>query len=441
MERKDVSVNCHSTRDGKECDTFLSPCSEKNRVWTAILELRSYYLIQVMVAEERRAVRVGMVGGGPGAGITETHRMAMRLDDRYVLMAGVFSQNREKSLAAARRLRISENRVYPDYVAMAAAESKREDWIEVVGIVTQTDSHCEIAKRFLEAGIHVICDKPLYLLVAEAKELNALAENGGLILCLTHNYSGYAVVRHAARMVRNGDLGQIRVVQAEHASGWAAKLLERGEHPQAAWRSDPSLLGASVLYDLGTHVHPLARFITGLEVTEVVAELSQIISGRVIKDNANLLLWFSNGARGTLWASMAAVGNEHGLRIRVYGDRGSLAWRHEDPHHLRYCSIDGPPQILARADWLSPDACRWTRVGLGPPEGFFEAFANLYTAVADALLAKAEGQSYAKSELGFPDVSDGVNLRRGLCGSCHAFLRGRRCLDRDRNQLRQRLKG
>jgi predicted dehydrogenase len=164
-----------------------------------------------------------------------------------------------------------------------------------------------------------------------------------------------------------------------------------------------------VLFDLGTHAHQLARFVTGLEVTEVAAELSQIVAGRAIKDNANLLLRFSNGARGALWASMAAIGNEHGLRIRVYGDRGSLAWRHEEPCHLRFCPIDGPPQILAQgADWLSPEAKRWTRAGLGHPEGFFESFANLYTEVAEVILAKTEGKSYQKAELGFPDASDGA---------------------------------
>ena len=164
-----------------------------------------------------------------------------------------------------------------------------------------------------------------------------------------------------------------------------------------------------MLFDLGTHAHQLARFVTGLEVTEVAAEMSQIVAGRAIKDNANVLLRFSNGARGTLWASMAAIGNEHGLRIRVYGDRGSLSWHHEDPCHLRYCPIDGPPQILAQgADWLSPEASRWTRVGLGHPEGFFESFANLYTEVAEVILAKSEGRAYAKAELGFPDARDGV---------------------------------
>jgi predicted dehydrogenase len=364
-----------------------------------------------MMKEETRRIRVGMVGGGPGAGIAETHRIAMRLDDKCVLIAGVFSRDSEKSLGAARLLRIDQERVYPDYSVMAEVESKREsDGIDVAVIVTRTDSHFEIAKKFLQSGIQVICDKPLCLSLTEAKELKRLAEEKELILCLTHNYSGYAMVRHAARMVRNGDLGKVCVVQAEHASGWAAKLLEKQGHPQAAWRTDPVLSGdASVLFDLGTHAHQLARFVTGLEVTEVAAEMSQIVQGRAIRDNANLLLRFSNGARGTLWASMAAIGNEHGLRIRVYGDRGSLAWHHEDPCHLRYCPLDGPQQILAQgADGLSAEAKRWTRAGLGHPEGFFESFANIYTEVAEAILAKSEGRAYIKDELGFPDASDGA---------------------------------
>jgi predicted dehydrogenase len=371
-----------------------------------------------MATEAARKVRVGMVGGGHGAGIAETHRTAMRLDDRYELASGVFSRDREKTLAAARQLRIDPQRVYPDYTIMASAEAKRKDRIDAVVIVTPTASHYEIAKVFLETGFNVICDKPLCLSLAEARELKNLADKGGLILCLTHNYSGYAMVRHAAWMVRNGRLGEVRVVQVEHASGWAAKLLEKEGHKQAAWRTDPGLLGdASVLYDLGTHAHQLARFVTGLEATEVATELSQIVQDRAIKDNANLLLRFSNGATGTLWASMAAVGNEHGLRIRVYGTRGSLSWYHEDPHHLSYSPIDGPTQILAQgAEWLSEEARRLTRAGLGHPEGFFEAFANLYTEVADALLAKAAGEPYTKPELGFPDASDGV---RGV-----AFVEG-----------------
>jgi predicted dehydrogenase len=364
-----------------------------------------------MMTEETRRIRVGMVGGGPGAGIAETHRTAMRLDDKCVLIAGVFSRDSQKSRGAARLLRIDPDRVYPDYRVMAEVESKREsDGIDVAVIVTRTDSHFEIAKKFLQSGIQVICDKPLCLSLTEAKELKRLAEEKELILCLTHNYSGYAMVRHAARMVRDGDLGKVCVVQAEHASGWAAKLLENQGHPQAAWRTDPVLSGdASVLFDLGTHAHQLARFVTGLEVTEVAAEMSQIVQGRAIKDNANLLLRFSNGARGTLWASMAAIGNEHGLRIRVYGDRGSLAWHHEDPCHLRYCPLDGPEQILAQgADGLSAEAKRWTRVGLGHPEGFFESFANIYTEVAGAIIAKSEGRPYTKAELGFPDATDGA---------------------------------
>jgi predicted dehydrogenase len=379
-----------------------------------------------MNGETQRKVRVGMVGGGPGSGIAETHRTAMRLDDRYTLVAGVFSQNREKSLITGRKLQIDTDRLYSDYTEMANLESKRKDKIDAVTIVTQTDSHYKIAKKFLKSGINVICDKPLCLALSEAKELKKLADDAGLILCLTHNYSGYAMVRHAARMVRNGDLGEIRVVQAEHASGWGAKLLEKEGHPQAAWRTDPVVLGdASVLLDLGTHAHQLARFITGLEVTEVAAELSQIVRGRAIKDNANLLLRFSNGATGSLWASMAAVGNEHGLRIRVYGNSGSLSWHHEDPHHLRYYPIDGAPQILAQgADWLSEDARRLTRVGLGHPEGFFEAFANLYTEVADALLAQADGKKYVKAELGFPDGSDGARGIAFVEGAMASYVAG-----------------
>ena len=365
-----------------------------------------------MAIEAFRKVRIGMVGGGPGAGIAETHRTAMRLDDRYEIAAGVFSRDSEKSLFAAKKLGIPRDRVYPDFVTMSEAESRRkDDRIDAVVIVTPTASHYEIARKFLQAGINVICDKPLCLKLTEAKELKALVEQKALVFCLTHNYSGYAMVRHAARMARNGDLGKVKVVQVEHASGWASRLLEREGLPQAVWRTDPDVLGdASVLYDLGTHAHQLCRFVTGLEVTEVAAEMNQIVEGRAIKDNANVLLRFSNGARGTLWASMAAVGNEHGLRIRVYGDRGSLAWHHENPQYLRYCPIDCAPQMLAQgADWLSADARRWTRVGLGHPEGFFEAFANLYTDVADALLAKADGKAYAKTDLSFPEVTDGAH--------------------------------
>src|SRR5260370_16116138 len=218
-----------------------------------------------MASQEQRKVKVGMLGGGAGAGIADTHRRAMRLYDRYELVAGAFSGDREKSLAAARQLRIHAERIYSDYTTMAAAEAKREDRIDAVVIVTPTASHYEIVKVFLEAGINVICDKPLCLSLAEARELKTLADSGQVIFCLTHNYSGYAMVRHAAWIVRNDRLGQIRVVQAEHASGWAVKLLEQEGHKQAAWRTDPCLLAdASVLYDLGTHAHQLARLITGL---------------------------------------------------------------------------------------------------------------------------------------------------------------------------------
>jgi predicted dehydrogenase len=366
---------------------------------------------------EQKPVRLGMVGGGSASSIGETHRIAIRLDNKCELAAGTFSRDPKKSSLVASRLRISEDRVYPDFEEMAVAESNRPDKIDAVCIVTPTDSHYAIAKRFLECGMHVICDKPLCISLAEAKDLKQLADKTGLLLCLTHNYTGYAMVRQAARMVRDGKLGEVKVVHVEHASGWASKLQddELQEHP--SWRMDPHKLGdSSLLLDLGTHAHHLARFITGLEVVEVAGELSQIVPGRAIKDNAHALLRFGNGARGTLWASMAAIGNEQGIRIRVYGEKGSLEWFHEDPFHLRFHPLDGPSQTLAQGtEWLSEEAQRCTRGGLGHPEGYFEAFANLYSEVADVIREKP----VALNPFGFPVATDGV---KGLA-FVEAFLR------------------
>ena len=371
----------------------------------------------LMATSEDKLVRIGMVGGGPGAGIGETHRIAMRIDDKCQLVAGVFSRDPEKSALIAQQLRIPIGRIYHDYKQMALAESGRTDKIDAVCIVTPTDSHYGIAKTFLEAGINIICDKPLCVSLNEAQELRALAEKAGLLLCLTHNYTGYAMVRQAARMVRNGDLGQIRVVHVEHASGWAAKLQEDEKEKRPSWRMNPALLGeASLLLDLGTHAHHLARFVTGLEITQVAGELSKIVPERRIKDNGQALLRFDNGARGTMWISMAAVGNEQGIRIRVYGDKGSLEWFHEDPFHLRFCSVNGPAQTLAQGtEWLSAEARQWTRGGLGHPEGYFEAFANLYSEVADMIRVK----SVARSPFGVPGAIDGA---KGLA-FVEAFLR------------------
>jgi predicted dehydrogenase len=368
------------------------------------------------MAINERIIRIGMVGGGPGGGIGETHRIAMRIDNQCELVAGAFSRDYEKSLAIAKGLRIPTERTYENYREMADLESKRADKIDAVCIVTPTDSHYEIAKEFLEVGINVICDKPLCISIDEAKQLISLADNGGLLLCLTHNYTAYAMVREAARMVRDGRVGNVRAVHVEHASGWAANLQEDEKQNRPTWRLDPSVRDTSLLLDLGTHAHHLARFVTGLEVTDVAGELSKIVPQRAINDNGNAILRFENGARGTMWISMAAIGNEQGIRIRVFGDRGSLEWFHEDSGHLRYCPVDGPTQTLAQGTkWVSAEARGWTRGGLGHPEGYFEAFANLYSEFADTLLQKTP----TRNPLGFPGPVDGL---KGLA-FVEAFLK------------------
>lgn len=350
----------------------------------------------------------GMVGGGEGADIGKTHRHAMRLDDQFVLSAGVFGRDATASARMADRLGV--DRVYPDYRDMAAAEAARSNGVDVVVIATPNDSHFDIASAFLRAGISVVCEKPLTGDVASAAELVSIASSTGSILAVPHCYSSYAMVRHAAHLVRAGHVGRVRTVVVEHASGWASTPLERDGHKQAVWRTDPDIAGkASVVGDLGTHAYHLLRYITGLDADEVSAELSTLVPGRRTYDNAAVRLRLSNGAPATLWASMAATGNEHGLRIRVFGETGGLEWRHEDPHHLVLRDLDGGTTVLAQGmASLSDDARRLTRPGLGHPEGFLEAFANFYLDLAEMLWARRAGAALAPRELTIPTGIDGL---------------------------------
>jgi predicted dehydrogenase len=333
-----------------------------------------------------------MVGGGRGAMIGAAHRHAMWLDNQYVLAAGVFGRNAVSSAEFAQGLGVE--RVYEDYRRMAEQEAGR---LDLVAVVTPNNTHYEIAKAFLEAGIAVVCEKPLTNDSASAAELVAIAKSSGTILAVPHIYSAYPMVRHAARMVRNGELGRIRFVAAEHASGWASAQIDQ-------WRMDPAIGGmASAVGDVGTHAFHLLRYITGLEATRVSAELSTLVPGRRVFDNATMRLTLSNGAPATVWATMAATGHEHGLRIRVFGDDASLQWRHEDPQHLTVRDPVGGVTVLALGmNTLSDDAARLTRVGLGHPEGFLEAFANFYSDLADML----RGQ--AARELTIPTGVDGL---------------------------------
>ena len=344
-----------------------------------------------------------MVGGGPGAGIGEAHRIAMRMDDRFELVAGAFSRDPVKSRQAGERLGIATERIYGTYLDMAVAESSRDDGAECVAVVTPHASHFEITRTFLERGFHVVCDKPLALSLDHALELHRLSLATQRILALTHNYSGYPMVRQAARLARDGAIGLLRVVQVEHAHG-------KPIAPQRIWRTDPAVAGeASVLLDLGTHAHHIARFATGLEVTAVSANMAKMVPGRTVFDNAHINLRFDNGAVGSLWVSMVAVGQEHGLRIRVFGDSGSLHWHHEDPHHLVHRDSNTTARVLAEGQpGMSSESSRHARVAAGHPEGFFAAFANLYTEVADAIRTRSRGQEIRPQDLGFPTVRDGV---------------------------------
>lgn len=359
-----------------------------------------------------RRVRVGMVGGGPDAGIGPAHRYAMRLDGRYDLVAGVFSRSPAKSARLAMELGLDPCRSYASIEAMAEQEAARPDGIEIATVVTPTDSHYEIVRAFLMHGIPVVCDKPLADRLSDARELVRLCEERDLFVALTHNYTGYGMVRHAARLVKAGMLGPIRMVQVEHASAWGSDAVERTGRKQAVWRTDPTVAGpASVVLDLGTHAHHLVRFITGLEIESVSAEMFTAVPRRDVYDNAFVNLRLSNGARGALWVTMAATGHEHGLRIRVYGSKASLEWRHEDPQHLTVRHAGGRREVhaMGMAD-ISADAERVRRLELGHVEGFIEALGNLYRDIADVIVAN-DGSRVMDSVFAFPTAHDGV---RGL---------------------------
>lgn len=363
-----------------------------------------------MSAPNSRQLVAGMVGGGPGADIGKTHRYAMRLDGHYDLRAGIFGRDRSNSRQVAVGLGVSADRNYADVAEMAAAEAAREDGVDVVVIATPNDSHFQLAKAFLEKRISVVCEKPLTRDSATAAELVRVADQNKAILAVPHCYSAYAMVRQAARMVRDGELGAIRFVDVEHASGWAATPLEELGHKQAGWRTNPDIAGfPSVVGDLGTHAFHLLRYITGLEAERLSGRLQTFVPNRRVFDNATVELELTGNVPARLWASMAAAGHNHGLRIRVYGEKGSLEWQHEDPHHLKVQDLAGATTILTHGlSTLHNDASRLTRVGLGHPEGFLEAFANFYSDLAEALRARRDSTPLPERDLSFPTGIDGL---------------------------------
>lgn len=360
-------------------------------------------------------IRLGMVGGGQGAFIGAVHRIAARMDGEFQLVAGALSSNPERAKASAAELGLDPDRSYGSFAEMAKAEAKRPDGIEAVAIVTPNNVHYPAARAFLEAGIHVICDKPLASNLADAKKLAALVEKTGKVFVLTHNYTGYPMVRQAREMVARGQLGDIRVVQAEYPQDWLTEAIENTGQKQASWRVDPKQAGVGgALGDIGTHAYNLARFVSGLELDSLSADIDSFVAGRVLDDNAHVLLRFkakgnAPAAKGMIWASQVAPGHENGLKLRIYGTKGGLEWTQADPNYLWYTPYGQPKQLLTRAGaGAMPVAARVTRVPSGHPEGYLEGFANIYQEAARAIRAAGRKGGKPGKEVIFPTVQDGV---------------------------------
>lgn len=358
-------------------------------------------------------IPLGMVGGGQGAFIGNVHRIAARLDGAFRLVAGAFSSTPEKSRASGAELGLDPARVYDDYRRMAIREARRKDGIRAVAIVTPNHMHAGPAIEFLKRGIHVICDKPLTATPAEAKKLAQAAERSKALFVLTHNYTGYPLVRQARAMVARGDLGALRLVQVEYLQDWLTEPAEAAGSKQAEWRVDPARAGlGGALGDIGTHAWNLAAFVTGMEPEAIAADLSSFVPGRVLDDNAHVLLRYARGARGTLLASQVAPGHENGLRLRVYGDKGGLDWAQEDPNRLWFTPFGGEKRLLTRnGAGADPAATRVSRTPGGHPEGYLEAFATIYAEAARAIRAHEAGEAPAP-DVTFPTLADGLSGMR-----------------------------
>jgi len=362
-----------------------------------------------------RELRMGMVGGGPGAFIGEVHRKAARLDGGIRLVAGAFSSDPEKSKQTGREQRLDPARVYGNYSEMIERESKLPagERVDFVSIVTPNHLHFPIARDCLQAGFHVVCDKPMTFNLREALELREIVKKSKKVFALTHNYTGYPMVKLARDMVRQGDLGKIRKIIVQYPQGWLIHPIDRNVAKQAEWRTDPKRSGlAGCMGDIGTHAENLAEYITGLRIEEICADLTTFVPGRALDDDGNCLVRFEQGAKGILFASQISIGEENGLAIRVYGEKKSFAWFQEHPNYLRVCGVDRPVEVWRRGNGYvaakSPAAARATRLPFGHPEAFIEAFANIYVNVAATIRASLEGVKPDPLALDFPTVDDGL---------------------------------
>ena len=362
-----------------------------------------------------RTLKMGMVGGGPGAFIGDVHRRAAQLDGGVDLVAGAFSSSRHKSRAKGRELGLDPTRVYGSLEALIAGERvlPAGERVDFVSIVTPNHLHFAMARALLSAGIHVVCEKPMTFDAAEARRLRRLVARSGCVFALTHNYTGYPMVKLARGLVQTGELGRVRKVVAEYHQGWLATPVERTGMKQARWRTDPRRSGAAgSIGDIGTHAANLAEYVTGHRITAVAADITTFVGRRKLDDDAGVLLRFAGGARGVLSASQVAVGEENGLSLRVYGEQGGLRWRQEEPNALQVTALDGPEQTWSRGQGhvaaRSPAAARATRLPSGHPEGFIEAFANVYANACDSIRARLRGEDPDPLALDYPTVEDGL---------------------------------
>lgn len=358
---------------------------------------------------DSRRISLGMVGGGQGAFIGAVHRIAARLDDRYELVAGALSSDPARANASAVMLGIEADRSYASFEDMAVAEAARADGIEAVAIVTPNHLHFAPSKLFLEKGIHVICDKPVTATTEEAKKLAEIVKASDNLFILTHNYTGYAMLRQMREMIANGAVGKLRHVQAEYAQDWLTEAVETTGVKGAEWRTDPSRSGAGgAIGDIGTHAFNAAAFVTGEIPESIYADLTSFVPGRQLDDSANILLRYASGAKGMLWASQIAVGNENALSLRVYGDKGGLEWHHRVPDELWFTPYGEPKRLITRnGAGAGPAANRVSRVPSGHPEGYLEGFATIYREAADAIIAKREGNT-SSGEVIYPGIDDGL---------------------------------
>jgi predicted dehydrogenase len=353
-----------------------------------------------------RRLRLAVIGGGPGSVIGEVHRIAARLDGYYDIVASALSSDPERSRLSGRDIGVLEDRAYTSWRTLIEGEVGRPDRADVVAVMTPNDSHYEICSSALDAGFHVICDKPLTTDLATAVSLARKVKAKGAEFCLTHCYSGYPMVRQAREMVRSGAIGPIRQIHLQYVQGWLAF-----DNVQPGWRFDPARVGTSmILIDIGTHAHHLGAYVTGLDLAGLCADVGHIVPGRKVDDYSALLLQYSNGARGSMWVTNAAAGAEHGLSFRVFGETGGLEWNQEEPNRLVHRQRDGFEEIVTRRKdrLVSDSARRVTRVEIGHPEGYLEAFANLYSDFAKAVVARLRGKSLTEVDRAFPTAEDGV---------------------------------